>query len=395
MSGNGAFKALIVGGSVGGLAVAHELRAIDADVAVYERSTGRTQARGAGIVMQPEVEALLTRLGVSASSVSVELHERQQLHTDGRAALYRAPQLMTAWDTLYRALREPLAPVCYRLDSSLRTVRVDGAEVTAAFTDGYTAQGNFLVGADGIGSMTRRLLDATSQPTYAGYVAWRGLEPESALPDHLLDLLSGRFTFFGASGMQMLCYLVPGANGEREEGSRRVNWVWYVNVEESDLPHLLTGRTGKQFTYFLPPGELPPETADQIIAEADTSLPPQFAELVRLSDVFMQPVFDLPPRRMVADHAALIGDAAGTVRPHTASGTSKAFGDAAGLAAALRDWTPSQELPAQALHAWELHRLSRLLTLAESGLQLAARSMLGVPEGGQFFRSEGSLGEPG
>lgn len=97
MSGSGVFKALIVGWSVGGLAAAHELRAIDADVAVYERSTGRTQARGAGIVMQPEVEALLTRLGVSAPSVSVELHERQQLHVHGGTTSYRTPQLMTAW----------------------------------------------------------------------------------------------------------------------------------------------------------------------------------------------------------------------------------------------------------------------------------------------------------
>lgn len=32
---------------------------------------------------------------------------------------------MTAWDTLDNTLREPLAPVCYRLDSALNTVRVE------------------------------------------------------------------------------------------------------------------------------------------------------------------------------------------------------------------------------------------------------------------------------
>ncbi|MFT9480683.1 FAD-dependent oxidoreductase [Streptomyces sp. Mo3] len=72
-----AFTALVIGGSVGGLAAAHELRAVGAEVAVYERSVGKTSARGAGIVMQPETEALLSRLGVPARSVSVELHERQ------------------------------------------------------------------------------------------------------------------------------------------------------------------------------------------------------------------------------------------------------------------------------------------------------------------------------
>lgn len=92
----------------------------------------------------------------------------------------------------------------------------------------------------------------------------------------------------------MLCYLVPGANGEREEGSRRVNWVWYVNVPEPSLPRLLTGRSGKRFANFLPPGELLSETAEQVVHQADASLPPDFAELVRLSDIFMQPVLDLP-----------------------------------------------------------------------------------------------------
>ncbi|WP_406502421.1 FAD-dependent monooxygenase [Streptomyces sp. NBC_01602] len=383
-----AFTALVIGGSVGGLAAAYELRAVGAEVAVYERSVGKTSARGAGIVMQPEVEALLSRLGVPAQSVSVELHERQQLHMHGKATRYEAPQLMTAWDTLYRALREPLAGMCYRLDSTLTRVQVDGHDVTAEFSDGYTARGNFLVGADGIGSATRKLLDPASRPEYAGYVAWRGLEPESALPGNLLDLLSGRFTSFTSSGMQMLCYLVPGANGEREEGSRRVNWVWYVNVPEPNLPKLLTGRSGKRFANFLPPGELLSETAEQVAHQADASLPPDFAELVRLSDVFMQPVLDLPPRRMMADHAALIGDAAGTVRPHTASGTSKAFGDAAGLATALQGWAPPHPLPATELESWEVQRLDRLLTLSEFGLELAERSTLGARVGSQFFKSD-------
>ncbi|MFE1194130.1 FAD-dependent monooxygenase [Streptomyces olivaceoviridis] len=383
-----AARVVIVGGSVGGLAAAHELRAIGAEAAVYERSAGRMQARGAGVVMQPEVEALLVRLGLSAREVSVELRERQQLHLHGRATRYAAPQLMTAWDTLYRVLREPVAGLCYRLDSALTRVRVEGSEVTAEFADGSTTQGHFLVGADGIGSATRRLLDPATRPSYAGYVAWRGLEPESALPGDLLEVLTGRFTFFGADGLQMLCYLVPGPDGELEEGSRRVNWVWYMNVPEHDLPRLLASRSGKPYTTFLPPGEILPDIAAELAATAEASLPERFAQLVRLSDVFMQPVFDLAPHRMVADHAALIGDAVGTVRPHTASGTSKAFADAAGLAAALRGWTPGQELPAGRLADWEQQRLLHLVTLSRAGIDLADRSSLGTAGSRRFFVSE-------
>ena len=61
---------------------------------------------------------------------------------------------------------------------------------------------------------------------------------------------------FAVPGLQLLCYLVPGAGGEREQGSRRVNWVWYVNTAESNLPWLLTGNSGRRFDHFVPPGEL-------------------------------------------------------------------------------------------------------------------------------------------
>ncbi|MFF3906431.1 NAD(P)-binding protein [Streptomyces sp. NPDC001848] len=48
MQPRNAFETLVIGGSVGGLAAAHEMRAVGAEVAVYERSAGRMEARRAG-----------------------------------------------------------------------------------------------------------------------------------------------------------------------------------------------------------------------------------------------------------------------------------------------------------------------------------------------------------
>ncbi|MUM32654.1 hypothetical protein, partial [Mycolicibacterium sp. CBMA 361] len=112
------------------------MRFVAADVAVYERSVDRTQPRGAGIVMQQEVADLLARLGRSVPSVSVELLERQQLPRHGEPRRYSAPQWMTAWDTLYQALREPLDDVCVRLESTLADLSRDGGTLTATFADG-------------------------------------------------------------------------------------------------------------------------------------------------------------------------------------------------------------------------------------------------------------------
>ena len=380
-------RALVIGGSLGGLAAAHELEAIGADVTVYERSVDRTQPRGAGIVMQSEVESLLARLGRSVPSVCVELTERQQLHHGAAPTRYRAPQWMTAWDTLYDALRQPLG--CLRLNSRLEQLDTasdtQNDSVTASFSDGHVASGDILVGADGVGSTTRRLLTGRDDLTYSGYVAYRGLEPESALPPALHQLLNERFTMYAVPGLQMLCYLVPGAGGERTPGARRINWVLYVNTPEADLAGLLTGSSGRHYDQFVPPGELTAGSQNALLSMADRELPAPMSELVALSNVFLQPVFDLPPTPMSAGRVALIGDAAGTVRPHTASGTSKAMGDAADLAHVLRGWTPPAPPPARDLQAWSAARTTHLRLVAGMGIRLAAQSSLGV--GGPTFNS--------
>ena len=162
-----------------------------------------------------------------------------------------------------------------------------------------------------------------------------------------------------------------------------MNWVWYVNTAEHNLPWLLTGNSGRRFDHFVPPGELTPDAIGRLHALSHDQLPPQFAELVEHSGVFLQPVFDVPPATMTGDHAVLIGDAAGTVRPHTASGTSKAFGDAADLARALRGADSDGELPLM-LKQWEALRLAHLTSVARHGIRLAAQSSLGVA-GPQFL----------
>ncbi len=159
--------------------------------------------------MQPEVEYLLDSIGTSAEEVSVPLMERRYFYPDGRVDNHRAPQLMTAWDTLYRTLRAPLAGVCYRQDSRLVDLAVEGGQVVVSFADGYRTTGNLLVGADGVNSTCRELLNGEIRPVYSGYVAWRGLEGVGDFPRGLVAELADRFTLFAGEGMQFLCYLVP------------------------------------------------------------------------------------------------------------------------------------------------------------------------------------------
>lgn len=373
------FSAAIVGGSVGGLAAAIELRdRLETDIAVYERSAGEMQARGAGVVMQPEIDALLDRIGVNTRSVCVELRERVMLTRDGPMQTSPAPQLMTAWDTLYRTLKAHLGGDCYRKSSRLTDLVEVSDGIEATFADGYSAFADILVAADGVNSAARHLLlGEKARASYSGYVAWRGLEDEDSLPPGLVDALAERFTSFIEPGMQMLCYLVPDAEGTTEPGQRRVNWVWYVNTPEEDLERALTGTSGMRYRSFLPADDVAAALAQEMIEKAHRNLPPLFRDLVATSRLFMQPVQDVTPQPRVHGRVVLIGDAAGTVRPHTAAGTSKAFGDAVLLAEALKDWRSDTPIPAEMLARWEAFRMQDLQLTAQRGQALASRSGLG------------------
>ncbi|MEM9794843.1 MAG: FAD-dependent monooxygenase [Pseudomonadota bacterium] len=232
--------------------------------------------------------------------------------------------------------------------------------------------------ADGVNSTARGLLTGQqSPPEYAGYVAWRGLEEERDLPPNLVSALSERFTSYIRPGMQMLCYLVPGADGGTDPGQRRANWVWYVNTPRAALDRLMTGRSGKRYASFLPPGDFADEVRGDVMDLANETLPDLFRQLVATSTLFMQPVQDVPVQPRIFGRVFLVGDAAGNVRPHTASGTSKAFGDSQLLAEALTGWRRGMALPKAQLENWEAFRNAELTSVARRGRQLAAHSGLG------------------
>lgn len=370
----------IVGGSLAGLAAALELRRLTtADITVFEQTSGRLEGRGAGIVMQPEIDALLSMSDIAPEAVTVPIVDRQLLHRHSPPRVFTQPQTMTAWDTLYRAFRGALHDVDYRQGLGITTVTASDHSAVLTFADGTTSDWDIVIGADGIGSTVRQFVQP-EQPRYSGYVAWRGLERESDLPPDLTRELTDRFTLFSANGVQFLCYLVPGPAGETEPGRRRVNWVWYVNASPEAFSDIMTGRSGRRYAYFLPADEVSTASTATLQALAETELPPLFAELLGRSAPFLQPVMDLPSGRLRRGPVFVIGDAAGTVRPHTASGTSKSIGDASSLAQALSTPTTQNPLPEPALRQWENYRLRILQDIAAVGITRAVVSRLGTTD---------------
>jgi 2-polyprenyl-6-methoxyphenol hydroxylase-like FAD-dependent oxidoreductase len=331
-------RALIVGGSLGGLFAGLMLRQAGWDVTVYERSAGDLASRGAGIGTHVELFAVMRRLGITVDeSIGVAITSRICFDRGG-AVIARQPfdKILSSWALFYRALRRQLPDACYRPGLELADiVQADGG-VTAHFTDGTKAAGDLLVGADGLHSTVRARVFAAPPPNSAGYVAWRGGIDEAAVPDSArADLLSA-YGFFITPREMVLSYLQPGADDDHRAGRRRLNWLWYHPVHADELPALCTDATGRHHGTAIPPPLIRADVIAAFRAQARAILPPQFVALIEATPApFFQPIFDLDSARIVAGRVALLGDAAFVARPHVGAGVTKAALNAAWLADAL------------------------------------------------------------
>ncbi len=349
-------RAIVIGGSMSGLLAAIMLYRRGWRVDVFERVGTELSGRGAGIVAQSELIAHLKALALDIRELGVVARTRKLLDVRGRVTLtVKCPQVLTAWERVYRVLRDAFPAVHYHRGHSLKAFEQNAARVVAHFSDGSAAEADVLVGADGLRSTVRGQCLPDVVPLYAGYCAWRGLLPESAIPPAIHRELFESMTFCLPPGEQCLFYPVAGPNGDLRRGHRRCNVVWYRPADEArELPWLLTDDTGVTHSLSIPPPLIRREAVAAMRAAAERLLPPQFRAIVRLIDEpILQAIYDLQSPHLAFGRVAIVGDAAFVARPHVAAGVSKAADDAAALAQALA----TEEEVAAALRRFEAERL--------------------------------------
>src|SRR5499427_3558240 len=125
-------RALVVGGSMSGLLAGLLLRRAGWEVDVFERVESELAGRGAGIVAQPDLIETLRRLGIDPTELGVEITTRKILDASGQLACeLDCSQVLTAWERVYRVMRDAFPAERYHRGRGLRSFEQTGRSVIA------------------------------------------------------------------------------------------------------------------------------------------------------------------------------------------------------------------------------------------------------------------------
>ena len=319
----------IVGGSIAGCAAAIALQRLGCEVEIFERSSGALRDRGSGIGIPIALRDELIDHGyLPEGYATVALPGRRWVAADGSPEgrtlwTIDGASVSNNWGVLWKGLRERVDDAVYH--DGVAIDRVESLDHCAVvhFDDGSSKPFDLVIGADGYRSRVRAMVSA-GEPTYAGYILWRGNFPEAELTDRReWDRIQdeGRWLSVGFEGGHGVIYPIPDFDSDGSPGNRRVNWAIYAPT-----PDGLTIDS----TMSIPPGAV----EEPIYAQLQTLLAEHFPEVARplfaspREEVSIQPIYDTAVDAYVRDRVVLIGDAGTMSRPHTAPGATKAIQDA-------------------------------------------------------------------
>jgi 2-polyprenyl-6-methoxyphenol hydroxylase-like FAD-dependent oxidoreductase len=202
--------ALIIGGGIAGPAAALALQKAGIRSTIYEAYPSAADGLGAGLMLAPNGLAALKIIGVDEELQAVSRPIRRMVMANGQGkvltnfdGLEGLPPSRVIWRSdLYRVLREAVeaadVPVVYGKRVVQAEETTDG--VSVQFADGSQAVGDILIGADGIRSTVRELIDPSApSPQYAGFLGFGGgtsVDP-SCVPEGAMHFVFGKHAFLG------------------------------------------------------------------------------------------------------------------------------------------------------------------------------------------------------
>ncbi|SFS08654.1 FAD-dependent monooxygenase [Yoonia litorea] len=336
----------IIGGGIGGLTAALAFAQSGASVTVYEQAPALTEV-GAGLQITPNGMRALDKLGLGKALAASGIAADAVVPTDAHSGKPITRFDLTAQSPRYRFFHRAVLIDILGRGCEAAGVRVElGARIGEVRPDGSFQHGadrvkpDLTVGADGLHSTLRPLMNKADKPFFTGQVAWRALTKVNAVPPVA--------RIWMAKGRHLVTY--PIGN----------NWLNIVAVQER-------GQWAKEGWHH--PDD--PGNLRKAFADCSWEVKSILAEVthVNLWGLFRHPV----AQRWHTGSIALLGDAAHPTLPFLAQGANLAIEDAYVLA---RTCDETADLQA-ALPSYQSKRRPRVVRAIEAANSNARNYHLG------------------
>jgi salicylate hydroxylase len=298
----------IIGGGIGGLTAALAFQTKGAQVTVYEQAPVLSEV-GAGLQITPNGMRVLKALGLEDALVAESVAAQAVVPMDGLIGRAVTRFDLSRKDPRYRfvhraALIRVLDEACQQagidvvLGARIEDVGSDGRFDGRFHVDGVLKSPDLTVGADGLHSVVRPLLNGPGKPFFTHQVAWRAVVEMEAPPEARIWMLPGAHVVtYPLSGGHLNIVAVQERDAWAEEG-------WH----HDDVPANLTSAFASSCLELR-----------EILG---------LVENVKLWGLFRHPVADT----WGDEGIALLGDAAHPTLPFLAQGANLAIEDAYVLA---------------------------------------------------------------
>ena len=327
---------IIIGGGIAGPAIALFLKKIGITSTIYE-AYPHIDDIGGGMQIAPNGMNVLKEIGVAdrifkSGALASEMcfrNDRGRVLArirNGRTEKCGQPAVAIARSILHQILVDEVVQQGIQVEYQKRLKNIsetNDKKAIAQFEDGTTAEGDFVIGADGLRSRTRDILLPNSpKPFYTGMLGIGGFAAQSAIPtSNPRDKTTMHMTF-GPGGFFGYCNCSP------SEESELLWWSNLPRAEEMTKAQLAAISTE--------------DMRQELLAIHRDWHEPIAALLMNTPTIFKGGIYDIATLpTWHSDRIVLIGDAAHAMGPHSGQGASLALEDAMYLVKLLRQ-SPGQ-----------------------------------------------------
>ncbi|MEV7552443.1 NAD(P)/FAD-dependent oxidoreductase [Amycolatopsis sp. NPDC089917] len=340
-------KAVIIGGGIAGTVTAMALRRAGIEASVHEAYESGGEDAGAFLTIMhngmdalraigaegPVIENSFAAVGLELVTPDGKTVEQRSFGTDGT----HGPRTLKR-SSLYLALQEEAISRGITFERGKRLVSASPG--VARFEDGTVAEGDILIGADGLRSVLRTIIDPSCPPPRStGLDVVYGYTTDTSVPQapSLYRMIQSLHAFFGYTSAP--------------DGST----YWFARLPTAE--GVRTGLTPEEWrtaAFVTFDGE--PLPAAEIIASTG-------------DDVFGGHAYDVPSTPVwFTESMVLVGDAAHAASPAAGQGASMALEDSVVLAQCLRDLPDAPT----AFAAYERLRRARVEKLVASSAAVSS-----------------------